>query len=152
MEKLWRNKFLILGIFSLLIGSFAKANLRDQYVEQKSLDKTICNWNNAQYDHSVFPNVSRFCIDYENKTIFLVKEDPLWGPFRKKGFLNKGENVKEEYGYSIKQWNVEGDYLVEYSCVTYSLSSNSCDGEVSSYARGNVREKYKIKLNKFYSF
>ena len=145
MEKLWRNKLLILGIFSLLIGSFAKANLRDQYVEQKLLDKTNCNWNNAQYDVIVDPKFSRFCIDYENKTIFWVKEDPVLNvgsPWRESGFLNKGENVEKSYGYMIYQWNVEGDYLVEYNCKTYSLSSKSCAGEVSSRKRGKVREKY----------
>ena len=66
----------------------------------------------------------------------------MGSPWRQEGFLNKGENVRQEYGYVIKQWNVEGDYLVEYYCLTYSLSSNSCEGEVSSNKWGKVREKY----------
>ena len=139
MEVVWRNQLLILGIFSLLMGNFAKANLRDQYLEQESINETNCNWNNAQFDHITFPNVSRYCVDYENKTIFLVKKDPRWGDSREKGFLDKGENIKEEYWYSRKQWNVEGNYLVEYYCRTNSLSSTSCDGEVREVTRGIKR-------------
>ena len=138
MEVIWRKKLLIFSIFLLLFGTFAKANLREKYLEQQSVNETNCNWKNAQFNHFVFSKVTRYCVDYKNKTIFLVKEDSGWVPTRQ-GLLNRGENVRGDYGYWRKQWNVEGNNLIKYFCRINSLSSTSCDGEVMSITEGYKR-------------
>ena len=131
-----------ISLFSIIFSLFfipenAKANLQDSFKKKDSLNQTNCSWNSSQFrvDDLSYKRsfetygyeTRRYCVDYSKNTIFSVyKRDYGFDLERNAGFLNSGEAEKSVYGYFLYQYNIEGNRLVEYSCITSGPSSNSC--------------------------
>tara|TARA_B100000945_G_C20166553_1_gene495708 strand:+ start:72 stop:572 length:501 start_codon:yes stop_codon:yes gene_type:complete len=165
MEK----RLLILGIFSLLISNYVKANLQKEYNEitpydqreeylierEEYLNQTNCSWENAQYIDTDSSN-TRYCIDTEKNTIFDIFYYSYSDKFffeREKGFLNEMENFEydEEISFEFdgEVPHYEGEYfLTQWGIEGDKLYRYSCrtSSKTSTVCNGEiVRETMGIE-------
>ena len=131
MEKL----IPIFGLCSFLFIDGVKANLQEIYKEEKSFNSTSCTYENAQYKFIEDYNYNwledvRFCVDYEKGTIFYIGIGTNGiTKVMENGFLNKPETIKKAGTFfSLYQWSVEGDKLIQYNCTPESMTGKCIDG------------------------
>ncbi len=130
------------AILLLGYGTDAIASLKKQYKQQSS-----CSYETATFEGK-FGSPARYCITSGNQVLYYFDANTLMGPL----FGKVGESEMDwdnfSNSYFIKEYEIDGDKLISYSCLT--SNGIDCSGTAKKIVIGtkinNNSNNYSVKI------